>query len=208
MGRRTDRDWFGLSERRWRKGPDEEVRPAKTLWDWLQLLLVPAVLAVLAIVFNAWQSDRDHEIAAKARAQDRAIATDARLDETLRTYVSEVSALVLERGLLTSRERSGVRAVARTLTLTTLRQLDGRRKGEVMRYLAEADLLRVKRAEITPIVNLEGADLRRVDLTDVYWSDVTIFAADLRDARFDGAVLEDVDLQARALTTRRSSVRV
>src|SRR3712207_682976 len=31
MSRRRH-DWLGISERRWTKAPDEEVRPAKTLW--------------------------------------------------------------------------------------------------------------------------------------------------------------------------------
>ena len=34
-----------LTERRWTKKPDEEVQPSKTVWDFLQLLIVPAMLA-------------------------------------------------------------------------------------------------------------------------------------------------------------------
>src|SRR3989442_13163974 len=31
---------------------DTVVPPTKTLWDWLQLLIIPLVLAVIAILFN------------------------------------------------------------------------------------------------------------------------------------------------------------
>jgi hypothetical protein len=51
-------DWSGFPERRWKKSPDEEVQPAKTVWDWLQLLIVPAVLAVIAVAYNAAQASR------------------------------------------------------------------------------------------------------------------------------------------------------
>ena len=44
------RDWLGVGERRWKKAPDEEVQPAKTLWDWLQLLIVPAILIGVTFV--------------------------------------------------------------------------------------------------------------------------------------------------------------
>jgi hypothetical protein len=49
--------------------------------------------------------------------------------------------LVLDRGLATSSVDDEVRSVARTLTLTTLERLDGARKGAVLRFLYEADLI-------------------------------------------------------------------
>jgi len=60
------REWLGVSERRWKKAPDEEVRPAKTLWDWLQLLIVPAIL--IGITF-AWSSTQTR---ANNKREDRA----------------------------------------------------------------------------------------------------------------------------------------
>ena len=36
-----------------------DARPAKTLWDWLQLLGIPVALAALAFLLNDAQSNRD-----------------------------------------------------------------------------------------------------------------------------------------------------
>jgi len=47
---------------------------------------------------------------------------------------------MLREQLLTSKHGSAVRAVARTVTLTTLRRLNGERKGDVVRLLYEAGL--------------------------------------------------------------------
>jgi hypothetical protein len=47
-----------------------------------------------------------------------------------------MSALMLDRNLLRLRPRADVRAVARTVTLTALRRLDGERKGLVVRALS------------------------------------------------------------------------
>jgi hypothetical protein len=40
---------------------DAEDRPAKTLWDWLQLLGIPLALASLAFLLNAAQSGREQQ---------------------------------------------------------------------------------------------------------------------------------------------------
>ena len=51
--------------------PNEQYRPAKTLWDLLQLLIVPVVLAVLGYYFTRTNSN-SQDRAARIRAdQDR-----------------------------------------------------------------------------------------------------------------------------------------
>jgi hypothetical protein len=143
------REWLGVGERRWKKAPDEEVQPAKTLWDWLQLLIVPAILIGVTFAWSGLQTKSDNAreegcIAADNRREDRRIAADraaaeeARQDATLQTYLDQMSALMLDRKLLSSEDGSAVMAVARTVTLTTLRRLNGSRKGEVVRFLTEA----------------------------------------------------------------------
>jgi len=131
------RDWLGIGERRWKKAADEEVQPSKTLWDFLQLLIVPAILVVIAILFNASQESRD---------RDR--AENARRDATLDAYFAQMSDLMLKHELLKAGSASPVKQVARTITLATVRRLDGERKGEVVRFLDEAGLLRL---EIDPL---------------------------------------------------------
>ena len=132
-----------------KKAPDEEVQPAKTLWDWLQLLIVPAILIGVTFAWSASQARSDNKREDQRIAADRAAAEVARQDATLQTYLDQMSGLMLDKNLLTSKEGDAVRAVARTVTLTTLRRLDGSRKGEVVRFLAEARLSRhVGRARV------------------------------------------------------------
>lgn len=82
-----------------------------------------------------------------------------------------MSDLTLNKNLLSSKRGDAVRSVARTLTLTTLRGLDGSRKGEVVRFLADArvvHLIDLTRAE------LRGADLAGVDLTNANLENVNV----------------------------------
>jgi uncharacterized protein YjbI with pentapeptide repeats len=200
-------DWTGLSEKTWtKKTPEEEIRPAKTLWDWLQLIAVPLVLTILVVLVSSWQSGRDAKREEARAIREREIAREARLDQVLQTYITQLSALVLENKLLSSNGSSDVRVIARTLTLAAVRRLDGARKGEVVRYLADSGLILFTRREIDesatswsvftqpPKVRLSDADLRGADLRSAVLSQVDLSGADLRGARFDGALLLDVDL--------------
>ena len=49
--------------------------------------------------------------------------------------------LILDKGLRRSEKDAEIRDVARARTLTVLRSLDGDRKGQVLRFLHEADLI-------------------------------------------------------------------
>jgi uncharacterized protein YjbI with pentapeptide repeats len=144
----------------------------------------------------------------KRRAQrDRDIAREARLDQILTGYIDDMSSLVLDRNLLRSRFGSDVQGVARMLTLATVRRLDARRKGEVLRYLMDARLLGVGgragsgapgqgRPRIR--IDIEGADLRGADLSGEVVSG-WLKSVDLREARFDSAYLDGVQFNASDL---------
>ena len=64
------RDWTGVGERRWKTAPNEHVQPGKTLWDWLQLLIVPAILIGVTFAWSATQTRSDN------KREDRRIAAD------------------------------------------------------------------------------------------------------------------------------------
>ena len=133
------REWLGVRERRWKKAPDEEVQPAKTLWDWLQNSpIVPAILIAVTFAWSASQTRSDNKREDRRIAADRAAAEVARRGRDAPAYFDEMSGLMLDRKLLTSKEGDAVRAVARTVTLTALRRLDGERKVRSYASWAEA----------------------------------------------------------------------
>ena len=98
------RDWTGVGERRWKKAADEEVQPGKTLWDWLQLLIVPAILIGVTFAWSATQTRSDNKREDRRIEADRAAAKEARQDATLQTYLDQMSGLMLREKLLTSKD--------------------------------------------------------------------------------------------------------
>ena len=188
------RDWTGVGERRWKTSPNEQVEPSKTLWDLLQLLIVPVILVGVSLWWSASQDTRDKSIAAQVRQ-----------DTTLDDYIQRLSDLMLSKKLKSSKQHDAVRAVARTVTLTTLRRLDGERKGELVRFLYEVELLyeHVGQAPMVDLwdANLTGADLKGASLIRADLSDATLVAATLTRADLNAANLGGADFMGANLQT-------
>jgi uncharacterized protein YjbI with pentapeptide repeats len=162
----------------------------KTAWDWLQLLVVPLMLALITVVFT-WQQDaRQQKIENRRAAAERELAKQRAQDEALQAYLDQMGSLLLERDLRTSKEDSEVRTLARARTLTVLGRLDTSRREEIMNFLLEADLVR-KVGGSAPVIKLAGADLHGVN--------VFMFTADLLAADLSGADLEAADLSGAGL---------
>ena len=154
--------WTGLV-----KNPDFHKR---TLWDWLNLLIVPAVLALGGYLFTR-SEDRSTQAAAERRAQD----------DALQAYLDQMSDMLIpnkdQPSLYEAKLDDSLSSVARARTLTVLPRLDGDRKARVIQFLHESDLI----AENHQILALRGADLSKVDL---FRADLS--GADLSEAERGG----------------------
>jgi uncharacterized protein YjbI with pentapeptide repeats len=150
--------------------------------------MVPLVLVIGGYLLARRQGSLDREIAADRSQADRDIADQHRQDASLQAYFDHIGKLLLdnEKPLRTSKEGDDVRSLARARTLTTLRRLDGGRKGSVVQFLYESGLLTKGRS----VLSLKGADLIAAYLTQ----------ADLRGANLSLAKLEDAVLRESDLS--------
>ena len=73
------------------------MRPGKTLWDWLQLLIVPAILIGVTFAWSYTQTRSDNRREDRRIAADRAAADQVRQDTTLNGYFQQMSDLMLDR---------------------------------------------------------------------------------------------------------------
>jgi uncharacterized protein YjbI with pentapeptide repeats len=166
--------------------------PRKTLWDWLSLLVVPAALALGVFALDSAQADRARDREALQAARDHAIAADRDRADVLRAYLTQMSDLMLRHGLAKPRKEGRewdkpVEILATTLTASALAQLDGERKGEVLRFLSSAGLIDGSLG--LPKVSLGGADLRGVVARNQTLISVDLSGADLRDADLRDTIL-------------------
>lgn len=195
-------EWVGVVEyTRFVNGELVEIQRQKTLWDWLDLLIIPAVLAVGAWWLNKTQREAEREEAEKNRKAERRIANNRREQETLDLYFDRMTELLLAEQLWErSRNEKGepepeVRTIARARTLSVVRNLGPRRTGYVVQFLYEAGLIEEHR----PLIDLHGANLERADLVMAQLPGANLEGAYLKKADMLGANLEGATLNNTTL---------
>jgi uncharacterized protein YjbI with pentapeptide repeats len=140
-----------------------------TLWEWVKLLIVPAVIAGGGIWFNRQQRLRELEIA-EQRAQD----------EALQAYLDQMSQMLTDKEQPLHRAHPGdhLSVVARARTLSALPRLDGVRKLSILQFLYESRLIAKDRI----VLDLKGADLSGAEVSGASIIDVRLILADLSEA--------------------------
>ena len=162
--------------------------PKQTLWDWLDLLIVPVVLAIGGYLFTRSEDRRTREQADRfTRSENSRTLEQAdhrREEDVLQAYLDQMWKLLLNKDLLrsTSKANSNSEALtaARVSTLTTLERIHHHpdKKGIIVKFLSECGLLEKQ----DTVVILEGANLSGANLTGVDLSDANLIGADLRGA--------------------------
>ncbi len=165
----------------------EVSQPGKTLWDWLQLLIIPVVLAIGGYFFNLTVSRNEREI-----------ALDNQREDALQQYIDKMSELLLNKNLRESQPENEVRKIARVRTLTILPRLDANRKRSVLQFLYESGLL-AENEDTQPIINLKdadfsGANLRSINFPFANLSGSNLSFTNLENAKLIGANLNKTEL--------------
>lgn len=178
--------WTGFGEY---KASNGEVVPSKNLWDWLNLLIVPFVLAIGAWWLNKTEKQNEQELAEKRAEFDRKLEDDRNREAILQSYLDHMTNLLLANGLRESKKDDEIRSIARAKTITVLRILDSIRKGILLQFLREAGLI-----EEDPIVNIKWANLSRADLQKANLVNASLRNVNLNEAQLSGAYLFQANL--------------
>ena len=188
----------------------------KTLWDWLQLLVVPAVLAGGGFWFNSAQKRRELMAQNTQKEYEQYIQDQRAQDDALQAHLDYVSRLLIDEVKVSdgAQSQSGeepdttmfgsapmemtvdnplVATVIRARTLAVLPRLDSYRKGHVLGFLFESGLIQGKQ----PFVTLAGASLEGIE-----WSGrgASLVGTNLSQGYLDGANFADADLSGTYLS--------
>jgi uncharacterized protein YjbI with pentapeptide repeats len=238
-------EWTGFGRSVEQVGDNRDLRRAKTLWDWLQLLVVPVALAILGFWFNRVQREqelarqesqrrleldrqeaqrqrelqsqeaqRERELEVEDRRRQRELEIEARRaqEAALQSYLDQAGDLLLNNTVDTSDSSGWARIFLRARTLATLGELDGPRKGRIVRFLYEAGLISGEQ----PLISLSDADLIGVvlsgiqelgeytnvgfaNLKGINLEDTLLLEGELAGADMDEAVLTLSDLRGADL---------
>lgn len=183
--------------------PNEQYRPAKTLWDVLQLLIVPIILAIGGFWLNQIQKEREQRTIKEQAKLEHELTLDNQRETALQAYINTMSELLLEKKLRESAREDEVRVIARNITLTMLPRLDATRKSSVLLFLHESGLIErdkyiidLREANLSGANlrtdNLSGANLRKTNLKGV-----DLWKTNLKDVT--GITVEELEKQVYSL---------
>jgi uncharacterized protein YjbI with pentapeptide repeats len=113
----------------------------------------------------------------------------------LRTYFDKVSDLLLDEKLSSNPK---IQSIVRARTLAALHILNTERKGIVLQFLHDSDLLRYVKSFLYQL-DLSNTDLNRIDLQEATMVGAILSGANLGGALLSGADLQVADLQVANL---------
>jgi len=152
---------------------DEKVSPAKTLWDWLDLLIIPVALGLIG-----WAYSQIEKVKTQNREEER------KQNEILESFLETMTKLIMEHNLR-SKPSQQTLAIARARINIAFNNINKLRKGQILQFLYESDLIDPK-----PILPLLGANLQ-----DAILDEIVLGKSEIKGAFFNRASIQRANLK-------------
>jgi len=177
-------EWTGFGARK--KSP--EIEPAKTLFDWLKILILPLSLGLLS-----WLYKEDE------KAKEKKKEVNKNKKEAYDSFVDGITNLIKDHGLSSSSPTAETRALALNKLNSALDEVDELIKGQIIQFLYQSNLidsnpkLILLGANFSPVI-LDGIILVDSEIKGAYFQNSSIKEAKLNNACFDSCHFENSDL--------------
>lgn len=173
--------WTGFPEH---IGPNTpQYQPAKTLWDWLNLLGVFAIPAAIL-----WFTVRQAQVSKEENI-------DNQREAEMQAFIDKILNLEFQ-SVLSKGPAIGVKVMAEERTKIVLRRLDLARKVTVLQFLYDRGLIYVDQGPI----NLHGANLSEADMSGFLITSICLSKTSLCQANLSKAKLRLADLSGANLS--------
>lgn len=143
----------------------------KTLWDWLDLLIVPVSIGVVGWIYKEYEKSKE----------ERRIKED-KYNDILDSYFKNISDLILNSNLTKNKKNKKSKKIARTRTIIALEELDGERKGQILQFLRETKLLKK--------IDILGANFSEGDFEGLVLRNQIIKGVNFKNSNFDNSYLD------------------
>lgn len=154
----------------------------KKLWDWVELLIVPALLTFLSFFITSNVNKRQQEI--ENQRYQQSVMREYLKDMTeLSAQISSPNKSIKNAGTL--------RPVASARTLTALNELDKEGRRQLMEFLSNAGLLQQ--------IHLRRANLEGTDLSFLWLKDADMQNSNLKNTKFYKANIGGANLKYAAM---------
>ncbi|ELS05535.1 putative low-complexity protein [Xenococcus sp. PCC 7305] len=175
-----------------------------SIWEWVRVSFNATVIGLLSVFLRQFLKSQDDkkkkkeaEIAKKALAQEKEIREERLRYDKLKDYLDKMTEVLLRDNTLDDDSDQLLKAVVRARTIVVLQELDSKRRGAVIRFLEDCNI--IKFLDLSK-ANLRGANLKLVSLKHSYFRKADFQGANLEDTDFSDANLEYADLTGANLS--------
>ncbi len=160
--------WTGFGKQKIIDG----YKHSKTLWDWLEIALIPVTIAVGSWYFGNIEKKRENQ-----RFQNQIFSN----------YLELITNLLIEKDFSGSGNEK-FRRIARSHTLKVFREVDGYKKGAILQFLYENELI-----FSSPIINLNGVNISQAELSNICLKDASAKGVHFNHSEITHANLDGAD---------------
>jgi hypothetical protein len=118
-----------------------ETQGARTIWEWLTILTISAVIAGAALIFTTRQAAQQRELQVQQANDAQELQVQQANDAALQAYLEDMGTSLLEKDLRGADENDDVRLLARARTLIVLDGVSEDRKVRLLNFLSETQLI-------------------------------------------------------------------
>ncbi|WP_157087527.1 pentapeptide repeat-containing protein [Anabaena sp. CA = ATCC 33047] len=180
-----------------------KYEPAKTLWDWMGILIAPFVLAIIGLIFQIIQENIQQEKEEYAQKQIEEKQRESAVINYQQYIVNSI--LNLNQAIDNDQENnystehySNILDLIRNMTLSILQDLDGdeRRKATILVVLYNCSLIKKDKPKVyLKEANFEGANFSKLNL-----SEADLQGVNFSNANFTNALLSNTNLKEANLS--------
>ncbi len=149
--------------------------------EWMKLIAVPLVLTAAGSIISSQIQQESNQIT------------------SLRQYFDQLERLTFDQKLLDDKPNTGAIVIARGRTVASLRELDIKRKRQLLAFLQASELLQSDDPKKEPIISFRAANLSEMDLNSTDLSHTDLQGAVLGSANLQGSVLFGANLKGAVL---------
>ena len=131
------------------------------------------------------------ELAREAQLREKEITEDRLRSAKLKDYLDHMTGVLLRENTLDDDTDELLKAVVRARTMVVLQELEGKRKGAVIRFLEDCNV--IKFLDLAK-ANLQEANLKGVSLNSTHFKKANFQGANLQDSDLSNANFEYADL--------------
>ncbi|MEX1071158.1 MAG: pentapeptide repeat-containing protein [Anaerolineales bacterium] len=171
--------------------------PPKTVWDLLDLMLIPIFIALIGILYSQQSTNTHFEVAEQQRR-----------DDVVSKFITDVESIVspadFDKSTDTPQLKDGEIATIEARLRTIVKNLDGERKSQLIHFLYKCNLLGgilpkhdafggVSQAR-NQVIDVTDVDLSRINLSGVNLAGIVLSGCELSGANLNKAKLPSANL--------------